>query len=348
MGRHNIGTADGANSTVGGHHDDRGQWRLQRSVQVGETLDIQHVDLINEQHPGDQLRDPLINISVNHLIDLPTELIGHLRLPLLFELLHHGREVLPPLRLGIGHVQVVKSDVLYDLLLLVHVTLRHRHVFLSLQIKLSGVGVGPPDALHCPAVGLNVDHVSRVDLLALQPLVNTGSQLQGLRPLCGLQANEHTRHGLAVPSRIGLLLGGQLGHFTFVDLLGLLQSQPNGLAAVGDQNLRLLHFAGVHFTTHHRAERDFGPQLLCNGEGNGRLAGPRSACHEQGPPGHLLGLDEVHHNTRSLPSLLLPDQPSGNLLSISVVLQAQALDMAVRGNTGGLSRGLDLLDLHDG
>lgn len=38
------------NASIGGHDEDRGHVTLQGPVEEGETLNIQHVDLVDEQH----------------------------------------------------------------------------------------------------------------------------------------------------------------------------------------------------------------------------------------------------------------------------------------------------------
>ena len=61
---------DCAFSSVGGEDDNRGNGGLQRPVQVGKTLDIQHVHLINEQNTWNQLSDALIYVFVHNFVDL--------------------------------------------------------------------------------------------------------------------------------------------------------------------------------------------------------------------------------------------------------------------------------------
>lgn len=73
------GAADGGDAPVGGGHEDRGHVVLQGPVEEGEALDVEHVDLVDEQHPGDDLCLPL----------LPP--LGHLRV----DLLPHLRPDLP-------------------------------------------------------------------------------------------------------------------------------------------------------------------------------------------------------------------------------------------------------------
>lgn len=44
-------------------------------MQVGETFDVQHVDLVNKEHPWDQLGNTLVDVLVHHLVNLPSKFI---------------------------------------------------------------------------------------------------------------------------------------------------------------------------------------------------------------------------------------------------------------------------------
>ena len=56
-----------ADASIGGEDDNGCQTAFQRSVEVGEAFNVQHVHLVNEQHPGYQLSHALINVPVHHL-----------------------------------------------------------------------------------------------------------------------------------------------------------------------------------------------------------------------------------------------------------------------------------------
>ena len=58
----------------------------------------------------------------------------------------------------------MECDILYNLLLLVHITLWKGDVLLSLQVKLGSISITPPHPPHRPAIGLNVDHITHPDL----------------------------------------------------------------------------------------------------------------------------------------------------------------------------------------
>lgn len=66
---------DDAVAPVGRKDDDGGDGGLERPVQIGEALDVQHVDLVHEQHARDQLRHALVDVLVHHLVDLSPQLV---------------------------------------------------------------------------------------------------------------------------------------------------------------------------------------------------------------------------------------------------------------------------------
>ena len=49
MRRDDLGATHGAHATVGREDDDGRKGRLESAVQVGEALDVKHVDLIDEE-----------------------------------------------------------------------------------------------------------------------------------------------------------------------------------------------------------------------------------------------------------------------------------------------------------
>lgn len=66
---------DNAVSSVGSKDDNGGNGRFQCSVQVCETLNIQHVNLIHKEHTWHQLCNALINVFVHHLIYLSSKFV---------------------------------------------------------------------------------------------------------------------------------------------------------------------------------------------------------------------------------------------------------------------------------
>mmetsp|Transcript_38831 Transcript_38831/g.123452 ORF Transcript_38831/g.123452 Transcript_38831/m.123452 type:complete len:397 (+) Transcript_38831:329-1519(+) len=337
--RGHVRAADRAHAAVGREDHDGREGRLERPVEVGEALHVEHVHLVHKQHARDELSHPLVDVPVDHLVDLLPQLLRDLRLLRLHHLPHDRHDVLPTLRLGVGTVQVVQGHVLHDLLLLVHVALGQGYVLLRLQVVLGRIRVTPPHALHCPRVGLDINHIPHSNVLLLEAIVYRGVELELLSSLDGLEADHDVAHNLPVPAARALgLLGGELGDLALVHLLVLLDAQADGAAEVLHQNLRLLHLGRVHLGADHGAEGHLGAELLRDAKGQGGLARPGSARHEKGPSSHLLLPDHVHHKTAGLASLLLPHEPSAHGDGLAIILEAEALDMRVRGHTLLLGR----------
>mmetsp|Transcript_72480 Transcript_72480/g.212419 ORF Transcript_72480/g.212419 Transcript_72480/m.212419 type:complete len:368 (-) Transcript_72480:27-1130(-) len=343
----NVRAADGADTSVCGKNDDRAQGGFKSAVQIRKALNVKHVNLVDEEHTWHQLCDALIYVPVDDLVDLQPELFCDLCLPGLHEGAHDALDVLAALWLRVRLVQVVQRHVLHHLLLLVDLALGHRHVLVGLEIKLSGIIVAPANSPRYTAVCLDVDDIAYRYLLLLKALVDRGRELQGLAAFGGFQANHHPGDLLAIASgRIWSLFWRKLDHLPFIDLFRLFDPDANGSPAVLHEDFCLLDLRRVDLAAHHGAEGHLDPQLLRYGQGQRRLAGAGRPRHEQGPAGHLLGPDEVHDYTRCLSRLLLAHEAGADGQGRAILVEAEALDVAVGGDALGLGRGLDLLDLH--
>merc|ERR1719379_913769 len=237
---------DRAHAAVRREDDDRRERALERAIQIREALDVQHVDLIDEEHAWNKFRDALVNVPVDDFVDFRAQLLRDLGLPRLHELPHDRHDVLAALRLGVGHVEVMEGDILHDLFLLVHVALGNRHVLVGLQVELRCVCIRPAHALGSPCVCLDVDYIADRHLLLRERFVNLRRELERLRPLRRLQTDHDASHNFVVPAmRIGALLRGQFRYLAFVHLLRFLDAEADRPATVLHQNLRLLDLRGV-------------------------------------------------------------------------------------------------------
>ena len=117
----NISALDGANTAIRGKNDDGCESELESFVQVGETLDIEHVHFVDEQHTRNQLCDALVDVAVNNLVDFVSQLFRDFSLLPLTKLIHDCYDVVATDWFGVRRVQVVQCDVLYDFFPLVHV-----------------------------------------------------------------------------------------------------------------------------------------------------------------------------------------------------------------------------------
>lgn len=140
--------------------------------------------LVNEEHTRHQLGNTLVNVLVYDLVDLSPQLVGDFRLSWLHELTHHAHDILATLRSSVGDIEIVQSDILHNLLLLVDFTLGHRHVLLSLEVEFSGKSITTTDALDGSGIGLDVDDIADPDALFLNGLVDTRVQPQLFRSSC--------------------------------------------------------------------------------------------------------------------------------------------------------------------
>lgn len=64
MWRREVGAPDCANASVGGEYDNGSKGALEGTVEEGEAFNIEHVDLVDKEHPGDKLSHALIDIPV--------------------------------------------------------------------------------------------------------------------------------------------------------------------------------------------------------------------------------------------------------------------------------------------
>jgi hypothetical protein len=118
------------------------------------------VHLIDEENSGYQLSNALVNVAVDYFVDLASQFLCHLGLLRFHDLTHETHEIVASLRTGIGHIQIVKGDILNNLFFLVNISLRKRHILFSLQIELAGIRVASADSLDVSSGCFDVDDVS--------------------------------------------------------------------------------------------------------------------------------------------------------------------------------------------
>jgi hypothetical protein len=148
-----------------------------RVVDSGMSLSY----LVDEEHTRYKLSDTLVDVLVDDLVDFTAQLLCDLGLARLHQLAHHAHNILAALRPCVRDVQVVQSDILHNVLLLVHIAFGHRHVLLGLQIEFCRERIATANPLDCTSVGLNVYNISNAHSLLLDRLVNAGVQSELLR-----------------------------------------------------------------------------------------------------------------------------------------------------------------------
>jgi hypothetical protein len=279
--------------------------------------------LVDEEHTRYELGNTLINVLVDDLVDLAAQLLCDLGLARLHQLAHHAHNILAALWSCIRDVQIVKRDILHDILLLVHITLGHGHVLLSLQVELCRERIATANPLDCASVGLDVHNISNAHPLLLDRLVNAGVQSQFLRSSRTPQCDQQMADGPAVASQWVLrLLWGQLGDLALVDFLLLLHPQANGATKVLHQRLSLLDFSAVHFAAGHGAKGHLGSELLADGQRKRSLSCSGPSCEQHSFSSHLLCFDQVHHQAASLSSSGLANEALRVVVGESIWTQA--------------------------
>lgn len=190
MGRHHVSSSNGADSSVGGEHDDGSKCGLQGSVQEGKAFDVKHVHLIHEEHSGNKLCNSLVNVAVHYFVYFSSQFLCDFSLLWLHYLPHKTHEIVASLRTSIGHIEVMKGDILNNFFFLVHVSLRKRHILFSLKIKLASVCIASSNSLHVPSGGLDVDDITNGALFPCEILVDGRVQFELLCAFGSLEGND--------------------------------------------------------------------------------------------------------------------------------------------------------------
>ena len=126
-------TDEGFASVCGQHHGGR-HGGLEEGVEVGETLDIEHMNLVDEDDTWNDLCNTLVNIALDDFVDLSTEFIGDFCPATLDETAHDAHDILTALWSGICSVKIAKGDILNEFLALVNIALGQRDIGFGLEV----------------------------------------------------------------------------------------------------------------------------------------------------------------------------------------------------------------------
>mmetsp|Transcript_41919 Transcript_41919/g.82178 ORF Transcript_41919/g.82178 Transcript_41919/m.82178 type:complete len:470 (+) Transcript_41919:161-1570(+) len=348
VGREHVRPANLAHPPVRREDDDGGERALEALVEKGETLDVEHVHLVDEEHPRHELRDALVDVPVDHPVDLRAQFFRNLRLFGLAHGRHEARHVRPALRPRVRHVEVVQGHVLHHLPFFVHLPLGQGHVLLRLQVEFGGVRVAPSHAFDGAGVGLHVDDVAHRHVLLGERLVDGGVEAERLGAPGRPQPDDHVGDGAAVaPQRVLRLLRRQLRDLPLVHLFALLDAEADGPPEILREDLRLFHLAAEHLAADHGTEGHLRTQLLADPQGERRFARARGARQQERPSRHFAGPNQVHHHAACLTGAFLSDEAGGHRGGqAGGGIEAQTADVGVGGDALGFGRALDLLDLH--
>ena len=171
---------------------------VSNNLQVEGEVSLSY--LVDEEHTRYKLGNTLIDVLVDDLVDFAAQLLCDLGLARLHQLAHHAHNVLTALWPCVRDVQIVKRDILHNILLLVYITLGHRHVLLGFQIEFCRERIAATNPLDCAGVGLDVYDVSNAHSLLLDRLVNAGVQSKLLGSSRAPQCDQQMADGPAVAS----------------------------------------------------------------------------------------------------------------------------------------------------
>lgn len=275
-----VRAADLGVAPVRRHDDDGRQVDLERPVDVAEALDVEHVDLVDEEDAGDDLRFPFLL----PLPDLGVDLVPDLAADLARVAAEEGQEALGP---RVDDVDLVQGDGVDDLAALLELAVG------ALQelgvgahgVVVAGAGVGAAQLGDLAAALVDGDDVAGDDALPRHGVDHLGAHVVDRlhvrrldRELALLGAPRHAPVDL------------DLHHLALHHLRLLLDPHPDRLPERLRQRLRLGHLEREDLRRRERREGDVGPErlrhphcygclsgtVLREGEGSTQLAMPRA------------------------------------------------------------------------
>lgn len=128
------GPTDKSFASVGSKDDGRCQGGFEEGVEVGETFDIEHVNLVDEDDSGNDLCDALVDIALDDFVDLPSKFIGYFCPATFYEAAHDAHDILAALWSGVCGVEITEGDVLNELFAFVNIALGQRDIGFGLEV----------------------------------------------------------------------------------------------------------------------------------------------------------------------------------------------------------------------
>lgn len=155
-----LGTTDAGVTSVRGHDDDGGEVVLEGAVDEGETFNVEHMHLVDEEHAGDDgglpFLLPLGHFGVDLVANLTADLTGVT-----------SKQCQEALRPAVDDIDLVKADSVGDLATLLELAIRAGQ---ELGIGAHGVvvactGVGAAQLGDLAGGFVNADDIACHDLL---------------------------------------------------------------------------------------------------------------------------------------------------------------------------------------
>ena len=171
----NVGrTADKGFTSVGGQHHGRCHGGFEERVEICETLDIEHMNLVDEDDSWNDLCDALVNIALDDFINLSTKFIGDFCPATLDKTAHDAHNILAPLWSCICGVEIAEGDILNELLAFVNIALGQRDIGFGLEVIRRCIGIRATDTLNGTSFCLDVGDVADDDFFLEDSLVDAG------------------------------------------------------------------------------------------------------------------------------------------------------------------------------
>lgn len=131
------------------------------------------MNLIDEDDSWNDLRNTLVNIALDDLIDLSAKFIGDFCPATLYKTAHDAHNILATLWSSICGVKVTKGDVLNEFLALVNIALGQGDIGFRLEVIRRCIGVRAANTFDGTSVCLDVDDVTDNDFFLEDGLVDT-------------------------------------------------------------------------------------------------------------------------------------------------------------------------------
>mmetsp|Transcript_97037 Transcript_97037/g.274490 ORF Transcript_97037/g.274490 Transcript_97037/m.274490 type:complete len:428 (-) Transcript_97037:7-1290(-) len=330
-----VGASDICDSSIRGHDDDWRRLRLKGPVKKRETFDVQHVNLVDEQHPGHNvclaLLAPFRDLCIDLLPDLPLNLASVT-----------GEECEEALLPAVDHIDLMQVHRVHHLFPLLQLTLRalHEARLRPHRIVVAGSGEGATEQRNLPRRLVDCDDVTCLDALFLYRFYHLLAQVVHGFHLCCLQRHLSESGSLPVRRALDLDL-----HHLALDQLGFLPDpHPDRSPESLRQGLRLAHLQGEDLRASQAREGCVLSQRLRHAHGDRGLAGPRLAGDEDRPPGDFALLDHGEDDACRPPRAVLPHHALGDHACVQGVVQAEAPDVRVGPDP---LQAVDISDLRD-
>ena len=92
------------------------------------------MNLIDEDDAWNDLRNTLVNVTLDDFVDFSAKFIGNLCPAALDETAHYAHNVLAALRPGVCGIKITEGDILNEFLALVNIALGQRDIGFGLEV----------------------------------------------------------------------------------------------------------------------------------------------------------------------------------------------------------------------